>query len=217
MSDSFVSADGSPLAMYLALPAGDEPMIVHAAAGESILELGSGPGRLTRVLVAVGHSVVAVDDAEEMLAHVTGAERVCADVFTLDLRRRFDTVLVASHLINHPARARRRALLDVARRHLSPHGSVLVQRFPPGWPPPEARRSWSSGPVHMTFVRHDQVGDVVRASMIYRLGDSRWEQRFEAVDVDDTMLAVDAGAVGLAVAEVLTDDATWIRLEAGPA
>lgn len=72
-----MSVDGSPLAIYLALPAGDDPMIIHNAAPPeaSILELGSGPGRLTRVLVALGHEVVAVDDSPEMLAHVTGAER----------------------------------------------------------------------------------------------------------------------------------------------
>jgi SAM-dependent methyltransferase len=134
MAASFVSADGSPLAMYLALPAGDDPLIIHRASppGASILELGSGPGRLTRVLVALGHEVVAVDDSTEMLAHVTGAATVCADLFDVDVGRTFDIVLVASHLINDPDLARRHALLCVCRRHLVTGGSILVQRYQPG-------------------------------------------------------------------------------------
>ncbi|MGB8360123.1 MAG: hypothetical protein WCE80_01845, partial [Acidimicrobiia bacterium] len=33
----------------------------------SILELGSGPGRITHPLVAMGHAVVAVDDSRQAL------------------------------------------------------------------------------------------------------------------------------------------------------
>src|SRR5690606_17737251 len=131
----FVSPDGSPLALYLAIPAGDAPTIVHQAVppASSILELGSGPGRLTRVLVAYGHTVTAVDDSREMLEHVTGARRVCADLHELDLGERFDVVLGASHLINEPKPATRRRLLQVCRRHVAEDGVVLLERYPPGW------------------------------------------------------------------------------------
>jgi SAM-dependent methyltransferase len=86
-----VTADGSPVEVYLLLPPGDEPEIVHAAIprGASILELGSGAGRVTHPLLALGHEVVAVDDSPSMLAHVR-AETVCARIGDLDLGRTFD-------------------------------------------------------------------------------------------------------------------------------
>lgn len=200
--------------MYLALPAGDDPMIIHGAipAGSSVLELGSGPGRVTRVLIALGHTVVAVDDSDKMLAHVTGAETVCADVFDLDLGRRFDVVVAASTLINQPRRERRRSLLDVCARHVNANGSVLIERYRPGWLATAGVATGTSGPVEMTFTPLSRSGAVVRASMTYRLGASSWEQRFEATDVNDEILVEDAAAAKLTVAGSLTDDETWVRL-----
>ena len=71
-----------------------EPEIVHATAspGAWILELGCGTGRITHPLVALGHPVVAVDESPEMLAHVRGAETVCARIEDLALDRRFNVV-----------------------------------------------------------------------------------------------------------------------------
>ena len=62
-------------------------MLIHDAvgAGGSILELGCGPGRITRFLIALGHEVTAVDDSPAMLEHVTGARTVSADLYTLEL------------------------------------------------------------------------------------------------------------------------------------
>jgi len=62
--------------------------------------VGCGTGRITHPLVALGHPVVAVDESPEMLAHVRDAEKVCARIEHLALGRRFDVVLLASHLIN---------------------------------------------------------------------------------------------------------------------
>jgi SAM-dependent methyltransferase len=93
-----VTANGSPVAAYLAQSAGDTPMLVHDAIGAdaSILELGCGPGQITGVLVDLGHEVTAVDDSAAMLELVTGAHTVCADLFIVDLGRRFDAVVAAS-------------------------------------------------------------------------------------------------------------------------
>ncbi|SEP52108.1 hypothetical protein SAMN04489732_118204 [Amycolatopsis saalfeldensis] len=66
--------------------------------------------------MALGHRVVAVDDSPEMLAHVRGAETVCARIGDLRLGRRFDVVLLGSHLLNTPDPAQARALLATARR-----------------------------------------------------------------------------------------------------
>jgi SAM-dependent methyltransferase len=214
---AFVSPDGSPLAIYLALPAGEVPLLIHGAnrPDATILDLGSGPGRLARPLHGLGHRVVAVDDSPEMLAHVTGAEVVCGDAFTIDLRRRFDTVLAASHLINQPGSAARRALLGTARRHLVDAGGVvLVQRFAPGWILESGPTESKAGPVLVSFEPNDRDGDRVTASVTYRLADQTWVQRFEAEDVDDTKLAADAEAAGLQVVDLLSPDGTWVRLTA---
>ena len=71
-----IAPDGSPVEVYLRLPPGDEPDIIHAAVpeGAAILELGCGAGRLTRALVALGHPVVAVTNRRRCSAHVQGAE-----------------------------------------------------------------------------------------------------------------------------------------------
>jgi SAM-dependent methyltransferase len=200
--------------MYLALPAGDGPMVIHRAGGEaaSILELGSGPGRVTRVLVALGHAVVAVDDSEEMLQHVTGAEAVCADLFQLDLARQFDVVVAASHLVNTPGRDARSALLQVCRRHVHDDGVVLVERYPPGWLLAAAPARSTVGPVELGFEPGPLAGSVRSATMTYRLDDHTWSQDFDAEDIDDVKLRSEAGDAGLAVVSTLTDDATWVAL-----
>lgn len=212
----FVSTDGSPLAMYLALPAGEGPMIVHAAVppGSTILELGSGPGRLTRVLVALGHAVTAVDDSEAMLEHVTGAETVPEDLFDLDLDRRFGVVLAASYLVNVPGHPERVKLLRACRRHLSPGGLVVVERHVPGWLLECELRTSIAGPVSMTFVPGGLDDDVRSASMIYSLAERSWRQDFRTEDVDDAKLAKAAVDAGLAIDRTLSEDRRWLTLTA---
>ncbi len=211
----FVSADGSPALVYLALPADDSPALIAANTppGGTALELGSGPGRITRVLVALGLRVTAVDDSAEMLAHVTGARTVCADLFALDLDQGFDTVVAASHLINHPDPARRAALLAVCARHVrADHGAVLVQRHPPGWLRTAEPSRSRHGLVELSFEPLRRTGPVLSASMTYRLGEVEWIQRFDAFDLDDDQLADEADAAGLSVDRHLTDDGRWLLL-----
>ena len=119
---------------YALMPDFGEPGIVHEAAGTgaSILELGCGAGRVTHPLVALGHPVVAVDESPEMLAHVRGAEAVCARIQDLDLGRRFGAVLLASHLINADDETRS-VFLDACRRYVADDGCVIVQQHSPEW------------------------------------------------------------------------------------
>ena len=93
-----ITPDGCAVDFYARMTAMGEPAIVHDAIGPgaSILELGCGTGRITHPLTGLGHPVVAVDESPEMLAHVRGAETVCARIEDLDLGRRFDAVLLAS-------------------------------------------------------------------------------------------------------------------------
>ena len=64
-----------------------------------------------------------------MLAHVRGADKMCAQIEGLDLRRRFDAVLLASNLLStNPEQ--RRAFLDTSLRHSD---LVIVETLPIGW------------------------------------------------------------------------------------
>jgi len=112
-----VAPDGSPVQIYVALPAEPELGRIRSlvSPGARILDLGCGTGRIANSLAADGHLVVAVDNSEAMLARVVGAEVVLGDVRTLDLHRQFDVVLALSHLINHPDRSCRVNLLRVCR------------------------------------------------------------------------------------------------------
>jgi SAM-dependent methyltransferase len=93
-----VTEDGSPVDVYRLLPETGEADLVASVVpqGSSILELGSGAGRVTNELTARGYAVTAVDDSAEMLASVRGAETVCAKIESLQLGCRVDCVLLAS-------------------------------------------------------------------------------------------------------------------------
>jgi SAM-dependent methyltransferase len=116
-----VAPDGSPVEVYLRLPTRGEPELIASALrpGASVLEIGCGTGRLTHPLVELGFRVTAVDNEPQMLAHVRGAETVLADAASIELGRRFDCVLLASHFVNDADDRGRRALLAACARHLA--------------------------------------------------------------------------------------------------
>jgi SAM-dependent methyltransferase len=97
-----ITPDGCAVDFYAMIGDAGEAGIVHEAVGPgaAVLEPGSGAGRSTHPLIALGHPVVAVDDSAEMLAHGRGAQTVPARIQDLSLGRRFDVVLLASQLIN---------------------------------------------------------------------------------------------------------------------
>src|ERR1700678_4845064 len=129
-----ITPDGCAVEFYARMTAMGEPAIVHDALrpGASILELGSGTGRITHPLVALGHPVVAVDESPEMLAYVRDAETVCSRIEYLALGRRFDSALLALHLINADP-ATRTAFLAACRRHVADDGCGIVQRHTTEW------------------------------------------------------------------------------------
>lgn len=203
--------DGSPLQVYLHLPPGPTAEIVHDALPGPcrILEIGSGPGRVTRELVALGHTLTAVDESSQMLAHVTGAEVVCADARTLRLHRRFDAVLLASHLVNHPDRARRFALLRTCARHLEPGGRLLVERFAPNWAPedgPLGRRG--DFDVSLSDVQRD--GEDFTFVVRYRRGDDVWTHPVAAHLLDDGALTREMASADLRFDGSVTPDERWV-------
>ena len=218
MSGGGVTGDGSPVWAYLALPPGDAPDIIHAEvrAEGSILELGCGAGRVTRPLVAYGHSVVAVDDSPEMLEHVTGAEKIQADLYALDLDRRFDAVVAASHLIDSPDREVRLALLRVCRRHVTDDGVVIVQRHEPDWAHDPGDSDGFSGPVGLKFQLIEHRGTEFDGSVTYWLGGRVQTQTFTVGIVEDELLAREAAECGLALDGWLDQRKAWAKLSPAP-
>ncbi|GAA4086934.1 class I SAM-dependent methyltransferase [Nonomuraea soli] len=210
-----ITPDGSPVEFYLLLDADDEAEVIASAvpAGASLLELGSGVGRVTHALLAKGLSVVAVDESAEMLAHVRGAETVQARVQELDLGRRFDGVVLASFLLNTPDDGLRRAFLAACARHVAPGGSVLVQ-----WQPYETHERWApgmgrtTGPIGIVMDRVERVEPhLFSATMRYTHGERAWTQSFESRQFTDEELAAELGTAGLVRDRFLTEDRTWLR------
>ncbi len=83
------SLDGCSVELFRRIPATGEPEIVASVvpAGSRILELGSGPGRVTHPLIALGYEVTAVDNSSEMLSHIKGATTILSDIETLALEQ----------------------------------------------------------------------------------------------------------------------------------
>ena len=180
--------------------------------GASILELGCGTGRLTDRLAALGHPVVAVDESPEMLAHVHGAETVCAQIQGLSHGRRFGAVLLASHLINVADESIRRALLAACRDHVAGDGCVIVQQHPPEWFAAAAEAESTSGGI--IFRLRDvsrPAPNLVSATVEYVVGDQRWTQTFTSMRLDDSELAAALTAAGLRLDRYLTENHSWFR------
>ncbi len=209
-----ITPDGCAVDLYAQLPAFGEPAIVHDAIGPgaSILELGCGTGRLTRPLVELGHPVVAVDESPEMLAHVRDAETVCARIEGLSLGRRFDAVLLASHLINVADESIRRALLAACRDHVAGDGCVIVQQHSPEWFAAVAEvENTSAGIIFRLRDVSRPAPDLVSATVEYVVGDQRWTQTFTSMRLDDSELDAALTAAGLRLDRYLTENHSWFR------
>jgi SAM-dependent methyltransferase len=205
-----ITNDGCAVDVYLRLPTAGEPELIHAAVppGASILDLGSGVGRIADPLVALGHRVVAVDDSPDMLAHVHAAEPVLSTIEALELGERFDAVLLASHLANTPDTTARRALFATARRHAA--GTVLCEWSTPEWfDGLHSGPSRQVGPVAVRLEVHSLVDGVLDATVEYVVDDSRWTQRFQTRRFDDAELVAELAVNGLTFDRFLTDDHAW--------
>jgi len=208
-----ITPDGCAVDFYAMLPDFGESAIVHEAAGPgvSILELGCGAGRVTHPLVALGHPVVAVDESPEMLAHVRGAETVCAQIQDLSLGRRFGVVLLASHLINADDETRR-TFLDTCRRHVADDGCVIVQQHGPSWFEDARDGEVTRDGVIMRMRDVSRPApNLVSATVEYVAGDRRWTQTFTTARLDEADLTAALAAAGLRLDGYLTEDRSWFR------
>jgi SAM-dependent methyltransferase len=207
-----VAPDGSPVDVYRALPlAGEDELVATVVrAPASVLDLGSGPGRIANALARGGYDVVAVDDSDEMLRHVQGAETVRADVASLRLTRRFDCVLLASHFINDADDERRHAVLATCAVHLASEGVLIAEAYPEklDWDAAVGRRS-QVGEVGVRVEAARRTGDVVDSTVVYELGDRVWRQRFSARILNESGLRAELSTAGLAFTAWLDRDRGW--------
>jgi SAM-dependent methyltransferase len=209
-----ITPDGCAVEFYALLPAGNEPEIIHSAIreGASVLDLGAGTGRITHPLIKLAHKVVAVDESPAMLERIHGAQTVCSPIQTLDLQRRFDAVLLASHLVNTPDDELRRGFLEACSRHVANDGCVVIQRHDPAWFSTAGPSQHTDGEITFSLrdVSRPALG-LLAATMDYRVGDRTWTHTFTARCIDDAQLAHELTGVGLAVNAYLTQDKTWVR------
>ncbi len=177
-----VAPDGSPVAFYRRLPATGEPELIHAAIGPgtSVLDLGCGPGRIAGPLVALGHAVTGVDDGAGMIAALPpGIEGVVADAREVRLGRRFDAVLITSHLVNDPDGGP--AFVATAAAHLAAGGVVVGETYPPDWDPAASVGSETRlGDARIEVLRASLDGDLLDAEVRYGVDDQVWQQPFTA-------------------------------------
>ncbi len=208
-----ITPDGCSVEFYARMTAMGEPAIVHDAIrpGARILELGCGAGRVTHPLVALGHPVAAVDESAEMLAYVRGAETICARIEDLALGRRFDAVLLASHLINADP-PDRTAFLAACARHVADDGCVIIEQHPPQWFSAVAdAESTRDGIIFRLRDVSLPAPNLVSATVEYVDGDQRWTQTFSATRLEENELADVLADAGLRLDRYLTGDHGWLR------
>jgi SAM-dependent methyltransferase len=212
--DSPITRDGSLVEIYRRVSVTDELERITALLepGGSVLDLGSGAGRISNPLSERGFQVTAVDDSADMLAHVRGAKTVQARIEDLRLPERYDCVLLASSLVNYPGVDGRRGLLATVAHHLKPTGKAVIQ-----WRPPDLFDQRPVGSYHradgamqqtMTILRND--GEVVLGEFTLEYGDQSLTQSFEAhrVSVEDFRTLL--GEVGLTLDTDDPESSEWL-------
>jgi SAM-dependent methyltransferase len=200
-----VAPDGSPVELYALLPElGEGDWVAKAvSAGSSILELGSGTGRITRQLVRLGYHVTAVDESPKMLAYVQEAETICARIEQLDLGRRFDAALLASNLINAPI-AQRRAFLETCGRHAD---LVVVEGLALGWRPDDRETQLGDVTARLRIERSED--GVVHGEVEYMVAERVWHHRFAM------RVFADRDELDAVLAEADLRFARWLDSEGG--
>ncbi|MEU1300869.1 class I SAM-dependent methyltransferase [Streptomyces shenzhenensis] len=209
-----ITPDGCAVELYSRLPVGNEPDIIAAAvpAGASILELGSGVGRVTHPLLERGFTVTAIDESAEMLQRVRGARTICSPIEDLDLGETFDVVMLASFLVHAGDAEVRRGLLRTCARHVAEGGCVLIQREGEDYHTNLPRERVDPSGYTLRMVSAEPVGDGVNSVYAqYVFPDAVWTQRFLARPLTKEQFEEALTEAGLKVDTYLTPDRIWAR------
>jgi SAM-dependent methyltransferase len=192
--------DGSPVAFYRRLPPSGEPELVAGIVppGSSLLELGCGTGRVAGPLAERGYRVTGIDNGPGMVAALPPeVEGIVGDAANVRLGRRFDAVLLLSHLVNDPDAGP--AFLVTAAAHVADEGSVIIETYAPGVDPTAAvGRTIRIGPAHVTLTQSRLRGDLLEAEVRYGVDGQSWTQEFTARLLDESELLAMLHAAGLA-------------------
>ncbi|MEV1021583.1 class I SAM-dependent methyltransferase [Streptomyces sp. NPDC050264] len=210
-----ITPDGCAVELYSRLPVEGEPEIVAGAvpAGATLLELGSGVGRVTHPLVERGFTVTAVDESPEMLERVRGARTVRSTIEGLDLGERFDVVMLGSILVNTGDAAVRRGMLDTCRRHVADDGCVVIQREGDGVHENLPREHVLPGGAVIRKLSSVPVGDdgVRSVTVEYVFPDAVWTQTYRIRPMGIPEFEQALVEAGLKVDRYLTENRGWVR------
>jgi len=213
--------DGCSVELYRQLPYMGEldEVIELFAEGTSVLELGCGTGRLCARLSDAGCCVTGVDESADMLACVpTRIETVQSSIEDLELGRTFDTVLLASHLINHPSARLRDAFIGCARRHLKVGGLFVLERHSTNW-----LTSVQPGPigqahgfaVDVEAVSHEK--QIVHMMLRYSFSAQVWRQSFSTVSLTEAEVEELLAKAGFSEVRWRGDQRLWASAVASDA
>ena len=174
-------------------------------AGQRVLELGTGTGRLSRALAQRGHRVVGIDASIAMLDRFDdpASAPVAADMAQLPFApASFDCVLVATNTLFNLATAEAQAACFAAAAHVvRPGGHMIVEADVPAPSDPSfdrlvSTRSISPDRVVLTATIRDDAAQTVTGQHIDISGDGirlrPWKIRFVGPAELDR-LAADAG------------------------
>ena len=209
-----ITPDGCAVDFYARMSAMGEPEIVHDAIppGRPSSSWAAAPGgspiRWWRSATRSSPST-----SRRRCWPTSAAPRPChARIEELALGRRFNVVLLASHLINTDDAAARSALLAACLRHVAGDGSVIIQQQAPGWFASAADAENTRDGI--TFRVRDvsrPAPDLVSATMEYVDGDRVWTHAFTARRLDDAELTAALAGSGLRLDRYLTEDRSWLR------
>lgn len=186
-------------------PIGEPDSVANHAGVAAPLEGTAGAGRLALGIAGLG---VSLDDVHQA---VIDAAATLRSLDGLDLGRRFDVVVLGSHLVNLPDEAHRRAFLRLAARHVARAGRVLVEHHPVDWAETaEPTPPTPGATVGMEDVRRDPP--FVHAVSTFDIGGRFERQPFTARVLSDEELVDALAAAGLG--DVRRLGPTW--LEATP-
>ena len=206
-----IAPDGCAVDLYSRLPVGDEPEIIATAVPPpaSLLELGCGVGRVTRLIDQTGVR----GDGRRRVRGDAGQGRRRADrpeqhPEELALPGTFDVVLLASFLVHGPTAPE---LLLTCRRYVDFDGHVLIQREGAGWHTQVPRERPVAGGLARVVADTEDGDGFHTVHVEYEFPDAHWTQKFRARPLTVEQFESLLHNAGLFVERYVTPDGTWVR------